>query len=138
MNYTTLKKYTEAKLTSLKEALVRTVNLPENTISHTCKNGSYVINPFGADSYSFDVIFSDKDNFENFIKKFSKTDIYNEVEADTNVSDDGIHNHFVVTGFVNKALLNDIQMVFRDILKNDTSKQNDMKDVAITELGDMK
>lgn len=116
MNYVFLKEWCEKKLTNLKEDLVRSVNIPSNAISYTGLSGSYVINPFGANSYSFDVMFTDKDSLDNFIKEFSKQDIYNEIGDDTVVHDNNINKYYVVSGFINKAFLQDIQLVFKNIL----------------------
>lgn len=118
MNYVYLKEWCEKKLTNLKEDLVRSVNIPSNTISYTGLCGSFIINPFGANSYSFDVMFTDKDSLEYFIKELAKQDIYKEISDDTIVHDNNINKYYVVSGFINKAFLQDIQLVFKNILNS--------------------
>lgn len=118
MNYVNFKNYANHRLDTIKEDLIRTVNIPENTITYDGIKGSYVINPFGANEYSFDVVLNSEKDLNDFIKEISKSDIYESMCLDANVKIDGIHEHYVVTGFINKAILDDIQVEFKNILNN--------------------
>ena len=116
MNYVNFKNYVNNKLNALKEDLVRDVTIPSNTISYNGAMGSFIINPFGANTYSYDITFNSKDKLDAFIKEIAKSDLYSEIEDDANISDDGIHNHFVISGFINEALLEIFQVELKRIL----------------------
>lgn len=116
MNYVNFKNYVNNKLNALKEDLVRDVTIPSNTISYDGAMGSFIINPFGANTYSYDITFNSKDKLDAFIKEIAKSDLYSEIEDDANISDDGIHNHFVISGFINEALLEIFQVELKRIL----------------------
>lgn len=116
MNYVNFKNYINNRLNVLKEDLVKSVTIPSNTITYSGSMGSFIINPFGADNYSFDVTFNSKDNLDEFVKEISKSDLYSEIEQDATIADNGIHNHYVVSGFFNIALLEPMQAELKRIL----------------------
>lgn len=116
MNYVNFKNYINNRLNVLKEDLVKDVTIPSNTITYDGSMGSFIINPFGANNYSFDITFNNKDKLDEFIKEISKSDLYSEIEDEATVRDDGIHNHFVISGFFNSALLEPMQAELKRIL----------------------
>lgn len=116
MNYKELKKFSESRLNVLKEALVRTVNLPYKTTTYDGILGSYIINPFGPHSYSFDIIFNSKECLDMFMKELPKISIYNDIEVDATIRVNGIHNHFMITGFINEALFDEFQLEIKELL----------------------
>lgn len=134
MNYIFLKEWCNKKLDVIKEDLVRSVNIPENAISYSGKIGSYIINPFGANSYSFDVMLDNQKALNQFIKDFSKEDIFKEINDETTtVKSNDVNNYYVVSGFINKALLQDLQVVLETILNRYIIEREE-----VTKLGDMK
>jgi hypothetical protein len=114
--YTQLKKFSETKLNLIKEDYVRDITLPVNPFSYTGKIGFFLIRPFTANDYSFDVIFDNKESFDFFIKEFLKTNIKNIVDDGTTVKKDDVHQSYMISGFFNSALLDDVQIVFKNIL----------------------
>lgn len=113
MNYVNFKKYVNAKLNSLKEDLVRDINIPENTLTYDGVLGSYIINPFSSDMYSFQLVFNNEDSLKEFIESIEGDD---DTLIDVKVTNDGIHNNYIVDGFFNKGILEEIQIAFKNIL----------------------
>ncbi|MBO7042961.1 hypothetical protein J6W34_00060 [bacterium] len=113
MNYVNFKKYVNAKLNSLKEDLVRDINIPENTLTYDGVLGSYIINPFSSDMYSFQLVFNSEDSLKEFIESIEGDD---DTLIDVKVTNDGIHNNYIVDGFFNKGILEEIQIAFKNIL----------------------
>lgn len=113
INYSVLREWSHARLNTLKEDLVRKVNIPENAISYTGTIGSFVINPFGSHSYSFDVMFNNKEDLDKFLKSFKSFDL---IDDDAVVKENNINKYYVVSGFINAANLEELQMVLKKIL----------------------
>lgn len=112
MNYVNFKKYVNTKLNMLKEDLVRSVNIPENTLTYDGVLGSYIINPFSSDMYSFELVFNSEDSLNEFVESIEGDDTL----IDVRVTDDGVHNNYIVDGFFNKGILEEIQIAFKNIL----------------------
>jgi len=113
MNYINFKKYVNARLNMLKEDLVKTVDIPENTITYDGVLGSYVINPFTNYEYSFEVILNSSSDLDKLMSELSNIEINN-----IRTMDDGAINQYVVSGFFNESLLDDIQIVLKHFLNN--------------------
>lgn len=113
MNYTNFKKYVNTRLNMLKEDLVKDIDIPENTITYDGDLGSYVINPFTNDEYSFEVVLSNSIDLAKLMSELGSFEMNN-----IRTTDDGAANHFIVSGFFNKSLLDDVQIVLKHFLNN--------------------
>lgn len=113
MNYMNFKKYVNTRLNKLKEDLVRDIDIPENTITYDGTLGSYVINPFTNDEYSFEVILTSSADLAKLSEELANFELNN-----VRITDDGAANHFIISGFFNKSLLDDIQIVLKHFLNN--------------------
>lgn len=112
MNYVNFKNYVNTKLNMLKEDLVKSVNIPENTLTYSGLYGTYVINPFSSDMYSFELVFNDEEILKDFVESLEGDDTLEDVR----VTNDGIHNNYIVDGFFNKGILEEIQIAFKNVL----------------------
>lgn len=113
MNYMNFKKYVNTRLNKLKEDLVRNIDIPENTITYDGTLGSYVINPFTNDEYSFEVVLSSSEDLAKLSDVLANYELNN-----VRTTDDGAANHFILSGFFNESLLDDIQIELKHFLNN--------------------
>lgn len=113
MNYMNFKKYVNMRLNMLKEDLVKSVDIPENTITYDGMLGSYIINPFTNNEYSIEVVLNNSEDLSKLMKELSNIELNN-----VRTTDDGAINQFIISGFFNESLLDDIQIVLKHYLNN--------------------
>jgi hypothetical protein len=107
------KKYVNTRLNKLKEDLVRDIDIPENTITYDGTLGSYVINPFTNDEYSLEVVLTNSEDLSKLISELDGVALNN-----LRTTDDGAAGHYILSGFFNESLLDDVQIVLKHFLNN--------------------
>lgn len=116
MNFVEMKKYSLYKLNLLKEDLVQSISKPEDVLSYSGNIGSYIITPFGPNTYSVSITFKDEENFDNFVKNILKTPLSDMFEEDAMVDADPVINWFNIKAFINEAYFEEIQLELKKAL----------------------